>query len=104
MLPTASVALFVCGEPESAHDRQISYMLQDCSAAVQNILLAAHGLGLGAVWLGIHPREHRVAATRKALGLPSSVVPVAGIAIGRPGEEKPPRSRYNAALVHFEKW
>lgn len=104
MLASASVGVVVCGDLDAAHDRQISYLLQDCSAATENLLLAAHSLGLGACWLGVHPREDRVAKLRGLLSLPESVIPVACVAIGRPGERKEPRTRFNAAYVHRERW
>ena len=104
MLASAAVGIAVCGELEAAHDRQLSYLLQDCSAAIQNILLGAHILGLGACWLGVHPREQRIQSLREILSLPDSVVPVACISIGYPGEEKEPRTRFNEHYVHFERW
>ena len=104
MLATAPLGIIVCGDLDAAHDRQLSYLLQDCSAAVENLLLAAHALGLGACWLGVHPREDRIRRLREILSLPASIIPVAGIAIGRPGEEKEPRTRYNRGCVHWEKW
>lgn len=104
MLASASVGIVVCGDLEVAHDRQLSYLLQDCSAAIENLLLAAHALGLGACWLGVHPREDRAAHMRRTLGLPPSVIPVAGIAIGYPGELKEPRTRFNPASVHYERY
>ena len=104
MLPFASVGIVVCGDIEAAHDGQLSYMLQDCSAAVENLLVAVQAMGLGACWLGIHPREPRIKAVSKILGLPSTVIPVAALAIGHPGEEKEARTRYNPAFVHMERW
>lgn len=104
MLGDASVGIAVCGDPARAHDGQLSYLLQDCSAAIENLLVAAAGLGLGACWLGVHPREDRVAHLRIVLGIPPSILPVAVIALGFPGEEKPPRTRYAADKVHQEKW
>jgi nitroreductase len=104
MLRDAALGIVVCGDIEAAHDRQLSYLLQDCSAAIENLLLAAHLLGLGACWLGIHPREERVRKVIEILKLPVSVIPVAGIAIGWPGEAKEPRTRYSPELVHYEKW
>jgi nitroreductase len=104
MLATASVGIVVCGDLAAAHDRQLSYLLQDCSAAVENLLLAAHVLGLGACWLGVHPREERVKQIRELLSLETGVIPVACIAVGYPGEAKEPRTRYNRDYVHFEKW
>jgi nitroreductase len=104
MIATAGLGIAVCGELPAAHDQQLSYLLQDCSAAVENLLLCAHILGLGACWLGVHPREQRVAALKQILALPPSVIPVACIAIGSPGETKEPRTRFNSGYVHFEKW
>jgi nitroreductase len=104
MLTSAALGITVCGDMEMAHDRQISYLLQDCSAAVENLLLAAHILGLGACWLGVHPREERIKAIKQILALPDSVIPVACISIGHPGESKEPHATYDSDCVHFEKW
>ena len=104
MLATAPLGIIVCGDLEAAHDRQLSYLLQDCAAAIENLLICAHALGLGACWLGVHPREDRVRKLKTLLSLPASVIPVAGVAIGRPGEVKEARTRFNAAYVHWEKW
>jgi nitroreductase len=104
MLGTAAVGIVVCGELEAAHDRQLSYLLQDCAAATENLLLAVQAHDLGACWLGIHPREDRVKRLSELLALPASVVPVSCIAIGHPGETKEPRTRYHPACVHREKW
>ena len=104
MIAGAGAGIAVCGELEAAHDRQLSYLLQDCSAAIENMLLCAHILGLGACWLGVHPREDRVRKLKEILQLPASVIPVAGIAIGHPGEKKEPRTRFNCDYVHWEKW
>lgn len=104
VLATAAVGIVVCGDLEAAHDRQLSYLLQDCSAAIENLLLSAHILGLGACWLGVHPREQRVQSLKAILSLPAAVLPVACIAIGHPAEAKDSRTRFNADYVHFEKW
>lgn len=104
MLNSASLCIAVCADLNSAHDRQLSYALQDCSAAIENLLLAAHALGLGACWLGVHPREERSRQVKEILSLPTAVIPVACVAVGHPGESKDPRSRYNPAYVHYEKW
>lgn len=104
MLHSAALCIAVCGDLDAAHDRQLSYLLQDCAAAIENLLLAAHALGLGACWLGVHPREQRIARVRELLGIPASVIPVACIAIGRPAEQKEPRTRFNPAYVHSERW
>ena len=79
-------------------------MLQDCSAAIENILLAVHALGLGACWLGLHPRPDRIAFVRTALGIPESITPISGISIGYPAETREARSRYDAGRVHYDGW
>jgi nitroreductase len=104
MISGAALGIIVCGDTEAAHDRQISYLLQDCAAAIENLLLAAHAIGLGACWLGIHPRDERMKKISSLLSLPPSVVPVSAIAIGQPGEEKEARTRYNPVFVHQEQW
>ena len=104
MIASAALGIAVCGDLEAAHDQQLSYLLQDCSAAIENLLLGVHVLGLGACWLGVHPREQRMKVLAQILSLPPSVIPVACIAIGHPGEAKEPRTRFNRDYVHFEKW
>jgi nitroreductase len=104
MLATASLAIVVCGDLDSAFERQISYLLQDCSACIENLLLAAHVLGLGACWVGIHPSDDSIRHLKTLLSLPGSVVPVAAIAIGLPGEQLESRTRYDQRYVHAEKW
>lgn len=104
MLHGAGLAVAVCGDLEVAHDRQLSYLLQDCSAAIENLLLAAHAVGLGACWLGVHPREERMRHLSEIFTLPAGVLPVAVIALGWPGETKEPRNRYQPDHVHAERW
>jgi nitroreductase len=104
ILLSGAMALVACGDLEAAHDRQLSFLLQDVSAAIQNILLAASMLGLGTCWLAVHPREERMALVRSTLSLPERVVPVAVIALGWPAEKKEARTRFEAAKVHGEKW
>ena len=104
MISSAALGVVVCGDQQASHDQQLSYLLQDCSAATENLLLAAQALGLGACWLGIHPRQQRVESVSRLLSLPPGVIPVCCIAIGRPGEEKEARTRFNASHVHYEKW
>ena len=104
MLASAALGIAVCGDLEAAHERQLSYLLQDCSAAIENLLLCAHVLGLGACWLGVHPREDRVQHIKEILGLPASVIPVACISVGYPAESKEARTRFNPDYVHLDAW
>jgi nitroreductase len=104
MLRQATVGIVVCGDVAAAHDRQLSYLLQDCSAAIENLLLAASVLGLGACWLGVHPREERIRHVREALAIPESILPVSVIAVGVPGEQKELRTRFKAEYVKNERY
>ncbi|NLE38364.1 MAG: nitroreductase family protein [Pirellulaceae bacterium] len=104
MLAGAPLGIIVCGDIRRAHDGQLSYLLQDCSAAIENLLLAAASLGLGACWLGIHPREKRIELMRSLLKLPETVIPIAAIPIGWPAESPAPRTRYRDEAVHREVW
>ncbi len=102
MVKGAPLAIAVCAD--TAAEKHKGFWIQDCAAATQNILLAAHALGLGAVWLGVHPRDERVAGVSKLLGLPANVVPLSLISIGYPAEEKPRADRYDEARVHRNRW
>ncbi|MEM2915503.1 MAG: nitroreductase family protein, partial [Candidatus Bathyarchaeia archaeon] len=87
-----------------AHGGLEGYLIQDCSAAIENILLAATALGLGACWLGVYPREDRVQGLKKLFRLPESVIPIGVIAVGKTKITPPPRTRYNDAKVHWNQW
>jgi nitroreductase len=102
MLLEAPLAILVCGD--SRLESHPGYMAQDLSAAVENILIAAQGLGLGAVWLGVYPREERMAGMKDLLKLPDGIMPFALISIGYPAEEKPPADRYSEQRVHLNQW
>ena len=102
MLKEAPLAIAVCGDESLA--TMSGYWVQDCSAATQNILIAANAKGLGAVWLGVYPREERAKTAQKLLGLPEHVVPLCFISIGYPAEEKPPSNRYDESRVHRNRW
>jgi nitroreductase len=104
MLRRAPLALLVCGDLDRAHDRQESYLIQDCSAAIQNVLLAASALGLGACWLGVHPRPERMAGMRRLFKLPDRVTPVSAIAVGWPSATPAARTRYQQGRIHSETW
>ena len=104
MLADAGAGIVVCGDMAAAHDNQLSYMIQDCSAAIENILLASSMLGIGSCWLGVHPREERIAHLRNVCEIPEPVIPLSCIALGYPAENKPQRSRYDEQFVHHEKW
>ncbi len=102
MLPQAGCGILVCGD--TAKNDSLGYLAEDCSAALENMLLAAHALGLGAVWLGVYPREERVRALRELLHIPESVLPVGMMAVGEPAEKPEAPDRYEPDRVHLEAW
>jgi len=100
MLFEAPLCISVCGDVGVSG----RFWVQDCSAATENILLAATALGLGAVWIGVHPSENRVSEVKEILGIPEGVTPLNLISIGHPAEEKESRTQYDESRVHREKW
>jgi len=100
MLFKAPLCIAVCGDETISEGDWV----QDCSAATENLLLAATALGLGAVWLGVHPREERISAIKKVLKIPKNIVPLNLISIGHPAEDKEPRTQYDEQRVHEEHW
>ncbi len=102
MLKESNCAIVVCGDVSlEKHER---YWVQDCSAATQNMLLMAHDLGLGSVWLGVFPVEERVQPLRKLLNLPEGVIPLAVLPVGYPAESKKPADRFDQSRVHYNGW
>jgi nitroreductase len=102
MAREAPVGILVCGDTRL--EKFAGFWVQDCSAATQNLLLAAHAKGLGAVWTGIYPLEDRVRKFRKLLHLPEMVVPLALVLMGYPKEALPEVDRYKAQRVHANGW
>ena len=94
----APLGMVVCGDLRRERFGGL-FWVQDCSAATQNLLLAAHALGLGACWLAVYPIEERVAGLRKLLGLPDHLVPLNVVSVGRPAEPLRSASRYDPARV-----
>jgi len=102
MLKYASVAILVCGD--LSREKFKGFWVQDCSAATQNILLAATARGLGAVWTALYPMEDRVAGMRRLLDLPEHIIPLALVPIGYPAEHPGPADRFDEERVHKERW
>ncbi len=93
MIRQAPVAILTCADPRRFLSEEI--WIQDCAAATQNMLLAAHGLGLGAVWLGIYPRKERVEGIKRLLHLSDPLIPFSLVVLGHPAEHKPPVRRFD---------
>ncbi len=103
MLDHASLAIVVggdttAGEPEG---EQIYNWVMDCSAASQNLLLAAHALGLGAVWTGVYPYQARIDTVRAILNIPEHIIPLNVIPIGYPEGKHEPKDKWDAEKVIY---
>ena len=102
MLKGASHGIVICGDEELQHDD--GFWIVDCGAATENMLLAAHALGLGACWIGIQPREARKRAFAEILGLPTHVKPFALVSLGYPAEPRPRPERFHREKIHKNLW
>ena len=101
----ATLAIAVCGDLDIADKGEGQpYWIQDCSAATENLLLAAHAMGLGAVWCGIYPIEERVAFVRSLLQLPDNIIPLNIVPIGYPAAATSPKDKYKPERIHENKW
>ena len=105
MIKQASVAIVVCGNMDKAMQGPgQAFWVQDCSAATENILLAANAIGLGAVWTGCYPMDDRVAEVSKTLKLPETIVPLCVIAIGHPAEQPAPKDKWKPENVSYNEF
>ena len=102
-LKDASAAIVVCGDTNQQLDE--NFWVVDTSAAVENLLLAIHGKGLGACWCAIYPYEERMKEFQKLLGLPDNVKPNALVVVGYPLQTPPqPKDRFRQEKIHYGKW
>jgi nitroreductase len=105
MLDRASAAIVVCGLPAKDDQFAKDFWPLDCSASTENILLAAHGLGYGAVWTAVYPDPQRIAVVRAACQIPENVIPFNVIPVGMPVDpETAPLDKYNPGCVHADVW
>lgn len=103
MLADAPLAIAVCGNTDKKlkSDEGI-YWIQDVAAAAENILLAAHALGLGATWTGSYPVDSRYQLAKQTLALPDNILPVSIIAIGYPAIPVEPKDKWNPQNVSYK--
>lgn len=102
MVKSAYLAILVCADMGEVKHRD--FWPQDCAAATENMLLAIHGLGLGGVWIGVYPREARIAEIRRIILLPERIIPFSLLPVGIPAEKKPPGNRFTTDRLHEEHW
>ncbi len=103
MLKEASAAIVVCGNMRDVYSLLPDYWIQDCSAATQNILLAAEATGLGAVWIGLYPAKTRSRKVRKALDLPRHIVPLSIVSIGYPDGTERPKDKWDENKIKWNR-
>jgi nitroreductase len=116
MLTKASAAIVVCGRPTQSKILNFAakalsgtsladYWIVDCSAASENILLASHALGYGAVWTAVFPDPAKIEFVQKILGIPEGIIPLNVIPIGVPvNKNEPPKDKFKEANIYWEKW
>ena len=100
----APVVIVVCGDMDHTFEAAPDYWAEDCSAATENIMLAAHAMGLGTVWMGIYPQKERYELLKDLLNLPNNIKAFGMIAVGHPAEHPAPKDKWDANKVHYEKW
>lgn len=102
MAPQAGGAVLVCGD--RSIQAQEGFLVEDCSAAIQNMLVAANALGLGAVWCGVHPVQELVEAMEKLLELPEHILPVGLVVLGGKAGSRRHFDKYDPARIHVDGW
>lgn len=102
MLPQAGCGIVVCGDINK--QSREGFLVEDCSAAIENMLLAAHSLNLGAVWCGLYPQKELTDGFTELLKLPENIIPIGIIVTGNKAEEVVPLNRYDAAKIHYNNW
>jgi nitroreductase len=101
-LAEAPLGIVVCVDLNL--ERHKGYWVQDCSAAVENILIEVTALGLGAVWLSVYPLEERIRYVKECFILPPTIIPFAVVPVGYPSQEVVVSERYDHSRLHYEKW
>lgn len=102
MLKSSQAAILICGDLNL--EKNIDYIQQNCSAATQNLMLWAHGVGLGSCWIGVYPVKETVSGLQKLFNLPEYVVPISMVSLGYPAENPIAEERFKPEKVHFNKW
>jgi nitroreductase len=102
MAKEAPLAILVCGDVSL--EKYPGNWPLDCAAAVENLLLAAHAVGLGAVWTGVYPEAERMQTFRELFGLPGNITPHTFIPVGYPAERVPREYRFQEKRIFHNRW
>ncbi len=94
--------IFVCADTTRMTEGQGRELwVQDLSAASENILLAAHAMGLGACWTTVYPIQKKVQGISRTLKLPANLIPFNGIIIGYPDEPLQPKDKWDEKKITY---
>ena len=105
MTAQAPLAIVVCGDLSKALNGETDrYWMLDCSAASENLLLAAESMGLGAVWTAVYPENDRIAKVRSVLSLPDHIIPFNLIPVGYPQHREEAKDKFKTENIHYNKW
>ena len=100
-----AVAIIPCGDLSKAIEGEMgAFWVNDVSAATENLLLAAHSMGLGAVWTGLHPDMNRAKLVQEMLGLPEHIIPLCVVPVGVPVEHPEIKDKYKPENIHYNAW
>ena len=100
-----AVAIIPCGDLSKAIPGEMAnFWINDVSAATENLLLAAHAMGLGAVWTGLHPDMNRAKMVQEMLGLPEYIIPLCVVPVGVPAEQPEVKDKFKAENIHYNQW
>ena len=104
----ATLGIIPCGDFNLTLDGPArDFWIQDCSAATQNILLAAHSMGLGAVWTALtvtSDDDDRAKKAREILNIPANLHPLCIITIGVPAENPEPKNKWDENKVFYNRF
>ena len=100
-----AVAIIPCGDLTKAIPGEMAnFWINDVSAATENLLLAAHAMGLGAVWTGLHPDMNRARLVQEMLGLPEHIIPLCVVPVGVPAEQPEIKDKFKPENIHYNQW
>ena len=103
----APLLIALCGDTDKTtmpdgNGKLPDFWVQDVSAATENLLLAAHALGLGAVWTGVYPIMERTAEVANVLNCPKNIIPLAVVRVGYPDEFPEPKNKFKEENISYE--
>jgi nitroreductase len=102
MIKEASHVIIICGDKKLEENDGL--LIQDISAATENLLLAAHSIGLGSVWVGIYPFDEIVQGIKKLFNIPDNIIPVSMAVLGYANEKPEQPERYKQDRIHLNNW